>query len=232
MSNMVYLIVVWDVSFFHNVLLVARPYVTSIYSTMSSKRFQARLQKRILLEAAALALEMEESDELDADYKNKFSQDFQNEFRFIASKEKHLEDAKTADTNKEAQKEEDVIHPVIKKLFREIAKKTHPDIFADEYIEEFKKANIAQENNDWVALLVIANDLNIELPALTEDVSKLIIEDIDQKKQFLEDRKDGLAWAWASSSDSSEDRRIAARRIMQIDEEEFQAFLKNLEKNS
>ena len=42
--------------------------------------------------------------------------------------------------------------------------------------------NIAQENNDWVALLILANDLNIELPAFTEDVSKLVVEDMDQKR--------------------------------------------------
>jgi len=199
---------------------------------MSKDNFKKRFQKRILLEAAALALRMEESDELDAEYKAQFTKDFQNELRFLASKEEYSEGVDVEDPSGTAEKESIAIHPIIKQMFREIAKKTHPDIFADEYEEEFKKANIAQENNDWVTLLIIANDLNLELPTFTDDVSELVGKDMDQKRENLDDREDGLAWAWASSSDSSEIRRIAARRIMQIDEEEFQAFLKNLEKNS
>jgi len=195
---------------------------------MSKDNFKKRFQKRILLEAAALALRMEESDELDAEYKAQFTKDFQNELRFLASKEEHSEGVDVEDPSGTAEKESIVIHPIIKQMFREIAKKTHPDIFADKYEEEFKKANIAQENNDWVTLLIIANDLNLELPTFTDDVSELVGKDMDQKRENLDNREDGLAWAWASSSDSSEDRRIAARRIMQIDEEEFQAFLKTL----
>lgn len=199
---------------------------------MSSKKFKARLQKRILLEAAALSLEIEESNELDDEYKEKFKKDFEYELRFLASKEEHSDEVIAPDSAGMLEKEEILIHPDIKKLFREIAKKTHPDIFGDLYEEEFKKANIAQEENDWISLLVIANDLNVTLPVFTDDIGRLIGEDMNKKREFLESRKDGLAWAWAAAPDSSEASRVAARKIMQINEEEFQIFLDSLKKNS
>jgi len=193
---------------------------------MLSRQFKSRLQKRILLESAALVLEAEESDELDTEYKEKFKQDFQNELEFLSSKEEVLEEGSMIEGSDIVEKNPVDIHPLIKKLFREVAKRTHPDMFGEKYLEEFKRANIAQEENDWVALLILTNDLGIDLPTFSEDIKELVGEDMSKRRQFLEGRKDGLAWVWASCEDPSEDRRVAARRVMQINEEEFQLFLK------
>ena len=56
------------------------------------------------------------------------------------------------------------------KMFKDIAKKTHPDIQQDpEKVKIFVKANEAKKNNDWFTLYELCEALEIETPEPSEE---------------------------------------------------------------
>jgi len=178
----------------------------------------------------ALSLEIEEAEELDVKYKNKFTKDFHNEMQFRSNKVKEEEDrlgGHEIGGEEEHQKNPVEGHPLLKQIFREVVKKTHPDRHGDTHLKNFKNANEAHENHDWTALLLIAVDLDIEIPVFGDDVASLITNEIEKKKSLIQKRKETLAWGWANSVNPSEETRKRVRQIMGIDEGDFQEFLKN-----
>jgi len=198
--------------------------VSTNKSNIEKEKFKKRFQKRTMLEISALVLELEEAEELDIEYSKKFSEDFKDELKYKAALLDEIENAPTEEENISKSKKSEP-HDFIKTLYREIAKKTHPDRFGDEYQDQFKTASVAYEEEEWLTLLMIAADLSINMPLFDQDAQQIISKEIEHKRRLLEKKKESLVWAWASSDDCPETRR-KARSYMDIDEDKFQEFLK------
>lgn len=111
------------------------------------------------------------------------------------------------DTIKSQQKE---VPESIKKVFKEIAKKTHPDIVGEENSELFKKAQSAVDDGSYSEILDIAKELEIPPPKPTvEDVNILEKEAARVSKQ-IKKIKETYAWTWyhANDKDSVMERYI------------------------
>lgn len=85
---------------------------------------------------------------------------------------------------------------VSKKLFKEIAVKTHPDKIKENNSNEvFVKANKANKSKNFSELLSIAEDLNIDTTKYLEDerLLELHCADITRKIREIKER---IAWIW------------------------------------
>ena len=86
----------------------------------------------------------------------------------------------------------------IKNIFKEIAKKTHPDKHPGDGEKEalFKKAQLASSTGDLSSLKLMAKELDIELP----EVTKLDIEILQKKISTLEAKLENypktFPWMW------------------------------------
>ena len=89
-----------------------------------------------------------------------------------------------------------IIDEKVKKLYRKIATKTHPDKVSSKHLHElYLKAQEAHNKNDIFTLYLISNDLNIEYEF---EVSKLSdfknkIRELKNKNSLIEQT---YLWAW------------------------------------
>lgn len=81
----------------------------------------------------------------------------------------------------------------IKKLYREIVKKSHPDK-KDNMSDYFVKATISYENEDYLSILMIANDLDIDIK------KDLDIEKVEKEIRNIKDKTEviekSIHWKW------------------------------------
>tara|TARA_Y100000034_G_scaffold23110_1_gene26698 strand:- start:1188 stop:1805 length:618 start_codon:yes stop_codon:yes gene_type:complete len=94
-----------------------------------------------------------------------------------------------------------------KLIFREIARKLHPDKLApgdsrlEEFEEAFKKANDALETGKWGNLFDVAEKYDIDIKEYDE-VNKSIKEDIKRLKALIQKEKTTYAWKLFNCEDS------------------------------
>ena len=85
-----------------------------------------------------------------------------------------------------------------KRLFKKIARKTHPDHHPDDTLKSkmFQDASSALKKDDLIKLRDLASDLQIELPPITQEQENFIkktIKDIEDRIQFYEKT---YPWMW------------------------------------
>ncbi len=86
-----------------------------------------------------------------------------------------------------------------KLIFREIAKKLHPDTLAiddprlQEYEESFKKANSALRNGEWGSLFDIADKYDVDIKDY-DTVNKSIKDDILRIQSHIKKEKTTYGW--------------------------------------
>jgi len=106
----------------------------------------------------------------------------------------------------------------LKKVFRQIASKTHPDKLATSKLSArektlrlkmFKKAKEAFNNQDWYTLHQIAIDLGISVPDPSEEQIEWLERDIKAVRGEISQLKNLTAWHWYQGD---EDAKIAALR--------------------
>ena len=106
----------------------------------------------------------------------------------------------TKECHPEADEKNKIIKPKkkeIKKLYRKIASKIHPDKTKDENeIKLFSDAIVAYENNDLGKLLEISNSIKIEIPNLSNDCIYILEENIASLIKEIDSKKITSAWAW------------------------------------
>jgi len=93
--------------------------------------------------------------------------------------------------------------PEIKKVFRRIALKIHPDKLINctkkekqEKIKLYQKATLAAENNDLLTLSEIAIGLGLTPPAFSQQATEFIEEKIKTLKKEIESIQSTLMWNW------------------------------------
>jgi hypothetical protein len=84
----------------------------------------------------------------------------------------------------------------IKKIFRDIVKKSHPDkIGSDEHLEIYISAKDAYEDNDLMELYRICGKLGISVDPEVEDMM-LLEELIELKRQEIKNLESSFIWTW------------------------------------
>tara|TARA_Y100000592_G_C5470411_1_gene319124 strand:- start:1610 stop:2197 length:588 start_codon:yes stop_codon:yes gene_type:complete len=87
---------------------------------------------------------------------------------------------------------------VFKKIYKQIAKKLHPDIGGSE--EEFKKATTAMQEKNFEKLLDICDE-HVIIFEIDKDVIKLLEEQILETKEQIKKEKSTYSWSLYSCTD-------------------------------
>jgi|7_EtaG_2_1085326.scaffolds.fasta_scaffold21055_3 hypothetical protein len=122
------------------------------------------------------------------------------------------------DRDKENNAQENIQQPPkskdLKKIYRKIAERTHPDKIGDNSKSElFSKAAGAYSKNDLGSLLEIAGSLNIEIVELSRESILLLKNNIKILSRKIHNMKQTTAWAWYNSS-SDEGKRVIIQNIL------------------
>jgi len=87
------------------------------------------------------------------------------------------------------------------KMFKKIAKSTHPDIDPDELKKKiFIKAKEAQEEKDWFSLYGMALDLDLELPKISEEQVLWMEQEINKIDALITKIETTLEWIYCDGA--------------------------------
>jgi hypothetical protein len=184
---------------------------------MSDKLKQLEI-KKLLTEYDYLIIDEEIKTEVVDKYLPKFTEEI-NEFtnKIEGKKEEEKKEVKKGiDVNNGEPKEKEIKKVIedddlpketkdrLKKLFREIVKKTHPDkTKSEDLIDVYIKSKEAYESNDILKLAYYANkvDINVEL----SDMEIQLLNDlIIYKKEELSEIEKSWLWKWYKANTESE----------------------------
>ena len=92
----------------------------------------------------------------------------------------------------------------VKKVYRKIVSKTHPDkliplpnnTIKKKLIKQYKEAVNKYRDNDMVGLFDIADELDIKLPEIDESFIIKMENEIKSLKDRIKRYKDSNAWVW------------------------------------
>ena len=121
------------------------------------------------------------------------------------SQEQHKKDLK-----KKKEKDATGDKSNLKKAFRDIAMKSHPDRLVDEENDDektkkealFKKAQSSMDKGDISELIEVAKELNVEPPEPDEYQLDLLRNKIKKIQDEIKTYKHSVAWDWNSANDS------------------------------
>jgi hypothetical protein len=84
-----------------------------------------------------------------------------------------------------------------KKLFKEIASKTHPDRHGDPHKTKlFMEAKEAQENGDWFSLYNISKELDVEIPEPSKEQILWLKDEIKKLRAMVAKIVNTLQWIY------------------------------------
>ena len=96
----------------------------------------------------------------------------------------------------------------IKKIYRNIVKKTHPDITTNEdYIEMYMEATIAHDMNNLFELYLIATELDIKVEFDEYDF-EMLAEIIQKKKKEISSLEGSFVWLYINAPNEEEKEKI------------------------
>ena len=181
----------------------------------------SRKIKRLTLQYSYLVLEKEEVDEICAEvepqlreYMEKYYPEHYDTFYSIseeptAPKEiEDEEDEEAEDKEPEIPKNKD-----LKKLYRKIASKSHPDKAENEEDAAlFSKAAKAYKENDLATMLDIAGLLNLEIVELSPESIFLLSENIKTLSDGINNKKKTASWVWHQSE--TEEQKVAIIKMI------------------
>ena len=170
---------------------------------------------------------------LDDQYKKEIVNTYQTDFlnlvngkielpEVVQSEESEKQDDKQEESREQSEEQEKIkkdpiVNPDIvskatkdkvKKIFRDIAKLTHPDKVDDEKLTSlYIEAKIAYDNYDLFELYFISNKLNIILDLGEDDINVLTIL-IDHKKHSLKGIETSFIWKWVHTNDEEQKEKI------------------------
>lgn len=196
---------------------------------VSKKKLKYR---KIFAKLDYLVLEKEECVILLEDYSETFHADFKDELEFIQIRQNSepgvVDQPKVGDDDRVESSKNSISNKTLNALYKKIAIKVHPDVSKLDNAEElFMKAKEAQCNEDWVTLITLAKELNVEIPEFTEEEIEQINEYMVEVELEIAMTKNNNVWFWATASDEQkEDFRKLFLMTQGIDPTEFEDFLK------
>ena len=85
----------------------------------------------------------------------------------------------------------------LKKLYRKIAEKTHPDKIGDnKYSDDFSQAASAYSEGNLAKMLELAGNLNIEILELSKESVELLEKNVNSLSKEVDKIKTTYAWKW------------------------------------
>ena len=163
--------------------------------------------KKLKYELKYLELEVEETEDkfrecinnFEKALREKIGNDFEdpNKDKGIKLNQKKQEEIKNDKQSSE-----------VKKVYRKIVSKTHPDkleqlpnnTIKKKLIKHYKKAVEHYNNNNVVGLFDLADELDIKLPEIDESYIEKMSTEVESLKNKIKRYKDSNAWIWYHST--------------------------------
>lgn len=171
--------------------------------------------KKLTLQYGYLSLEEKDVSEACASVEKEISEYMEEHFSEDAkffydqpSEKNHPiqnEENKTCDQDASNAKDKRPKQKDIKKLYRRLASKIHPDKTNNSKEKSlFAEAAEAYENNDIGKLLEISGLVNLEIPELSEECVSVLNGNILYLSKKIENMKTTSAWAWYRAKNHEE----------------------------
>ena len=181
--------------------------------------------KKLFLQIEYLQLELEETSEHSTIFIKKFNNDFKKELEFLNSKQK---------PTPEIQKDQMVIvppnldepsSPLIAKIYRNLAKKLHPDVSQlDDAEQQFKKIVSFYNCGDLIGLTAASLNHNIDLPSLSEEDLEFIQNEVIKLENHISEKKSTIAWFWCNEKENDKVLKDKVYYFLNISREEFEKW--------
>ena len=216
-----------------------------------------RKVKKIAMKASLISMELEDLTEENKENQKVLTEDFKEEFAFIEWKKQQERLKSQQETQEQKQDSEEVpeIEPEepepesleeeedileqdskssdtpdeLKKLYRTIAQKTHPDKTNDERLNEiFKLSAEAMKEENWMALVEFAGELSLDIEFLSDETCETVEQSIEENQKKISGIKSTFSYIWSRQKDDN-DRAIFKSMFYQrfkINEQEFQEWMK------
>lgn len=170
--------------------------------------------KKIFQEYNLLLVDDEYKKEMVNEYRSEFLTQIENKKKELGiqpeePKVENIESSgKTTEPTKTIINVDDETKKKLKKIYKEIVKKTHPDkINSEVYLDMYIKSKKAYEENNIIDLYSICIDLKIDFDYDDNDI-KSMVEIINDKKMKLKNLESSYLWLWVHSQDESEKEKI------------------------
>lgn len=180
----------------------------------------------------ALEIEAEIIEEQDKIYEEQFVNDFKEVLIFL--NESHTKDLEknslSLENNHEASTENDQHvdpkpekHESLKKLYRSLARKTHPDVDDSLPIEEFRSIQKAYEDDDIFSLFTYAVKYDITLDFSNADLDYMNRSISRRREKFLK-QKETVRWVWSESKAKNEKLRTEIMISMGVNLDDYEKW--------
>jgi hypothetical protein len=102
-----------------------------------------------------------------------------------------------------------------------------PDNLKEKYEDLLKRVTNAYENKEWLEILSIADEENINLPGNLESYNKELEDDLIKIEEEISHIKNKLSWIWASNLKPNNKNKNEVYALLKIDTEKFEEWKKN-----
>ncbi len=175
---------------------------------MSDSDLSKLRTRRMILEFKYLDCELDEVNSVSEDYVKRFISELIPEDINLFEPEETDEEMKE-ELLEEEKELENMNSDILSRLYRKITRKTHPDKCDDEELHKiFKEATTAYKAKNLRKILTIAEDLNIEIPSLTDDDIKMINTNCALLRSKIENVKQQVAWRWCTAQNDRQKNEI------------------------
>ena len=162
--------------------------------------------KKIRNQLRYLQLELEETKIIYQGCIEKFNNDFRS--YMLDNNPEPTQVKMTEDNNLKINTEVD--DDTFKQVYRKVAGKTHPDKGGD--TDKFKKANEANRNKDFGALLEMADEVGVEVE-INNEIREQISKHIKAISDTITNLKTTMAWTWVHVNEDN--RKTLKQYILQ-----------------
>ena len=170
--------------------------------------------KRIFKEYNLLLADDEYKKEMVNEYRSEFLSEIENKKKELGIKPEEVKieniesSGQTTETIKTLIDVDENTKKKLKKIYKEIVKKTHPDkIDSEKYLEMYITSKKAFEENNIIDLYSICIDLEIDFEYDDTDIQSML-SIIDSKKSKLKNLESSYLWLWVHSPNDSEKEKI------------------------
>ena len=218
-----------------------------------------RKVKKMAMKASLISMELEDLPEENEEHKMVLAEDFKREFAFIEWKrqqeklkaEQELQEQEQdseeepeiepeePETESPEEEEEEILEQdskpsdtpdELKKLYRAIAQRTHPDKTNDERLNEiFKLSADAMQEENWMALIEFAGELSLDIEFLSDETCGKVEESMGRSQRKILGIKNTLSYIWSCQKDDN-DRSMFKTLFYQqfnINVQEYEEWLKS-----
>lgn len=170
--------------------------------------------KKIFQEYNLLLIDDEYKVEMINEYRSEFLTQIENKKKELGIKPEEIKveniksSGNTTETTKTMIDVDENTKKKLKKIYKEIVKKTHPDkVDSEKYLDMYISAKKSFEENNVIDLYIICIDLGIDFEYDDTDIQSMI-GIINSKKSKLKNIESSYLWLWVHSPNDVEKEKI------------------------